>query len=813
MTDGSSGDVVRLPSGVTSSSNTFQLTGEVIVGASGLVTFTANALGRLSQAGIDPTSFAWTIIVGQYLEWSQDGLDRFTTALRTAPSHSSFQNILWFGFGHKSPIQMLAATENSSRFAAVCACLTALYSTQMAAQIMLALSKIVIKSEPYFQQTPHTESILPSLLQMCLLVEKCAGIFSTSGFAERAETFMSFDGERVIGQHAWPASMGRSRYTRGVSKPDEIAQAILGVARLAKGTLRNLSLVGVADCGAVAAIADWLFGLSIAIYVEDDKDEEGLRFCNSDNGEPQLCVLYTRKKSTRGSLIQRARTVYLSDATLLFNCNAQIRHPNKDMVLGGCVRWDSAFRSSFGEDFMRLLEMQQEFGKALGSAASIFTAIVEADESVPVEWLRRNSIHFPNSFGRNFVDFCAYRFAELRADQLQESMISTCQIRSYKEADAVFESSLDRIAIVCSCKICSSTDGESRWTQRRGYSTKSASDTPFCLVSLAATVIRLVRTLSGIDPIDDLQPKRAGLEYLYEITQTRILHAKRLSRTRSMPLICSVLERCFSDLPKSDMSLMRFAHHIFSGQTYYDESDDLSCSAKCSEGICYYFDILREPQQHDPIALTRVNVLPGHIEWDRRLFYKLGEQGTNRVIESLQRRVTPKKDDVFPDRVRRSIELGFNSSPDMILRESIANDRRPLLEVDFEVLDESGRKHRMGPAQIVYNIWGGSGLVACSRSAHQSSQMSTRDVTDTLERETISVPVCQITLNGSIVNIVDGGQTALLLAAFGCWNAFIQRDQCLTCCVQTGLRNKGESFVIVRTGLPGSKRLCCDPSR
>jgi hypothetical protein len=67
-------------------------------------------------------------------------------------------------------------------------------------------------------------------------------------------------------------------------------------------------------------------------------------------------------------------------------------------------------------------------------------------------------------------------------------------------------------------------------------------------VAIAATVIRLVRTLSGIDPVDKLYPMRAGLEYIYEITQTRIWRLSRQDKRNISPTICSIIEGAAPDL-------------------------------------------------------------------------------------------------------------------------------------------------------------------------------------------------------------------------------------------------------------------------
>ncbi|KAF4446951.1 hypothetical protein F53441_9467 [Fusarium austroafricanum] len=793
MSTNSPGDIVQAPSGeISRTGSSFQVTIDAGGAASGMVNFSMSVLGRLSQAGIDPGTFTWAVLVGEHIDWSQSGSERYYSALRDAPVQNGFNNILWFGFGHKSPIQILSSTESSSRFTAVCACLTEVYSTHMAAQIMLALSRVILEN------TPHPRPPLPSLLQMHLLVEKCAGIFSSTAFSLRAEKFMSFDGEKVIGQHAWPRAVGKARYSRGVSKPEDIAQALYGLVQLSKRSLRDLTLVGVADAGLIAAVGDWLFDFNIAIFVGDDDSGDRLRFRNMDEeSEPQLTIIYTRGDAGT-SLAQHGRTVHLSDATLLFKSHAQ-RRPNQDRVLGGRVHWRGAFDGTFGEDFKRLLRIPALFGTAIGSAARIFTGLVNADENLPENWLRRNTIYFPDSFGRNFVEFALYRFPELDSRPLKTEMVNAVRIKTYEEASAEFEGSMSRLANICGCKICSPSNYQPDEAEIGHHVGTRRSPQQYCMVVIAATVIRLVRTLSGINPIHGLHPMRAGIEYIYEITQTRIWRLSRQDKKNILPIICSIIEGGTSDLKWTEVSLLRFAHHVFGGQTFHDENDDPGCSATVFEGICCYLDILRSPKQDDPMALARVNVLPGHIEWQGRLFHKLGEKSTSLFDATSFVQSRPK--DCVPSRVMNAIESCSGGSLELILTESISRDRRALLEVDYEVEDRTGGRHRLGPAIAVRSICRSSGLVTCLNDGCQLSQAIAQDVAVKLGQKSSTTTVCQVMINNSTVTIFDGGQIALLIAAFGCWEPLIQRGECLACCVRTGCSNGWYSFAIVRTNL------------
>ncbi|GAB1215424.1 hypothetical protein ATERTT37_004611 [Aspergillus terreus] len=186
-------------------------------------------------------------------------------------------------------------------FTALSACLSEVYSTSMAGQIMLAFSRKVFENVPDEQQIK-----LPSQMQMTLLVEKCAGILSATSFPLWAEQYMAFDHESIVGQHAWRHGSNKTRRTRGVASATDIAKALYAIMGLRSGSTRHLTLVGVADAALIAAIANWLLDLKVILYTSDRQQEDDVWFRNfSDDEEPHLTVIYSRNPRPTSSLIQR----------------------------------------------------------------------------------------------------------------------------------------------------------------------------------------------------------------------------------------------------------------------------------------------------------------------------------------------------------------------------------------------------------------------------------------------------------------------------------------------------------------------------
>ncbi|KAI9861032.1 MAG: hypothetical protein M1813_005461 [Trichoglossum hirsutum] len=538
------------------------------------------------------------------------------------------------------------------------------------------------------------------------LVEKCAGIFSTGNFPLWAEQFMSFDGEAVIGQHAWPRAVGKARYSRGVSFPADIASALYGLVELSgreltENGLRHLTLVGVADAGLIAAIAIWLFDLKVAIYAGEEK-EENLRFRNGDEDvEPHLTIIYTRQVSARqnsanqnilsqdsahqnpayqgmirwdpdhrdpgnaaDTVRELRRTIHLPDATVLFRSHAQSK-PNQDRAVGGRVHWKGALEGTFGDSFKSLLRMTTPFGTAIGSAGRIFTAIVEADADVPEGWLRNCSIYFPESHGQNFANFTQRRFQELSSKNLGVEMLKAVRVSSYGEAKATFETSMENLASSCGCKVCSPTN----YTKSSNNPGAQQSAHHYCFMALTSAIIRITHGLSGIDPVDDLHPSRLGLEYIYEMQQTIISRLRRQDGKNVLPITHCIIEHATPDMGWTEISLLRFAQYIFSGQTFHDIPDDPGSSAIATDGLCYYLDILRNPIQDDPITLARVNVIPGYIHYKNILFHRVSEKSTN-LFSACVRAPSSSKGrprDCVPEKVVQGVEKSFGGGLELLL--------------------------------------------------------------------------------------------------------------------------------------------------
>ncbi|KAL3485655.1 hypothetical protein BJX62DRAFT_247354 [Aspergillus germanicus] len=761
----------------------FQVTIDAGAAASGMINFSVNALARISHAGIDHFAFGVSVLVGNSISCTPAGLERFYTALSTAPVHAGFQKVLWFGFGHRTPIQIITGTESGCRFAALSACLAEVYSVNMAGSIMLEFTRKAIGGH----MSDSQQNSLPSRLQMTLLVEKCAGIFSASSFPLWAEQYMSFDREAVVGQHAWRHASNRTRRTRGVASAADIAGALHAIMEIRNGSTRHLTLIGVADAALIAAIGAWLLDLKVILYMSERQKNEDVWFRNfRDEEDPHLTVIYSRQPGG-SALIQRDRTIQISDMTSLFKSHSELK-PSHDYVVSGRVPWEEALEKTFGETMSVLLSSQkQSFASALCSAARIFSALNEGDSDVPRDWLRAGTMYFPASHGADFLHFARWRFPELADLDLRRESLQSANAETYQEACAVFEQSLSDLASWCRCKPCCQI---LRGDSKQGRESQERPVSQRCLVSLTVTVIRLVRGLSGINPTEGLCPTRKGLEYIDRLQQIRVARVAGSLDAQDVSLVNIIVEHGIRDLVWTEASPLRFAEYLFRGSQFAGEDEEPGVSASSRDGICFYLDILRNPLAEDPTALCWVNVIPGHIQFEGRLYNRVSEKTTDLYNKgALQKRPS----DCVPSKVFRILERCAGGNVMLNVTDRTGSDRQPTLEVFFEVLQNAEREATLGPWRVVHNISRGLGLIKCRNDGCEESKKIIGDIAKAVHDK----PVQTITIGKSKVSLFRNDPVTQLVVASNCWEPLIQGEECFACSVSTGCKQEWKEFAVL----------------
>ena len=729
-------------------------------------TLSLQLLQRISAAGIDP----YTVLVGQAvcgsLRCGSGGRIRFIQALESCKGLAGYRNALWFGFGVKHIATALVASEQGTTCAALCSCLVECYSTHFAAEVLMEMTKASIDSN----------EIIPSLLQWHNLVKSCAGLVTKSTFGIQAEQMMRLVGEfRIANCHRreWAGSFVGDR---GVAHSTDIAKTLLGLGKLSSGLLYQMTIIGGADAGFIAAIADWLLDLDVEIRGFEDVDakleETVFRSRNCDpSRQPQLVVIY--EKNAAADIVHCVGQTYrLPDARQV------IRRENgssQDTVLSGRVLWEKAFEYTFNRDFKRLMELRLTFGNALGCAARIYQGLFEADERLPPAWRRDCRSYYPDSYGAAYVHFILTRFPEL--EPLRDVIYSAARSQTAIEACSSFEAQIQVIATECGCLQCCPIEGE-----RPPLAPTNPNDGIFCLVYLVYTILKTSRVLSGI--VTELCPMRSGLEAMFWN-----FPRKSVSGIPALKVMNILENESTWHEGTGTKMLLQTADTIFGGDRIrqFEVYRDWIC-AIAENGLCSYFELLVEPS----FGAHRIHVTPGHIEYRDRAYNMIRDAGSDHPPLSGPPGQSQRGWDTLMDR----LEKGCGGQAELLVQERLDG-----LSVCYGVSKNSTIHHTFGPARAFHAICHSEGLVpACNGKCTYSPRLE--KIREALETSLQSGnSLCQLKDDESQIEFlfIMGDVLACLSAAAGTWDPIIQRNECLACCIRYGLSTE-RKYVTILTG-------------
>ena len=730
-------------------------------------TLSIQLLQRISAAGIDP----YTALVGQAvcgsLRCGSGGRKRFIQALESCKGLAGYRNALWFGFGVRHIATALVASEQGATCAALCSCLAECYSTHFAAEVLMEMTKA---------STDSSETI-PSLLQWHNLVKSCAGLVTKSTFGIQAEQMMRLVGDLRIASPLRRYTTGAFIGDRGVAHQRNIAQTLLGLGKLSNGLLHQMTIIGGADAGFIAAIADWLLDLDVEIRGFEDVDaklEETVfrsRNCHPAR-QPQLVVIY-EKNAADDSVHCVGQTYRLPDA------HQMIRRENgsaQETVLSGRVLWEKAFEYTFNRDFKRLMELGRNLGNALGCAARVYQGLFEADGFLPQAWRRDCRSYFPNSYGPAYVHFILTRFPEF--EPLRDPIYSAARSQTANEACSSFEAHMQVIATECGCRDCCPTEGEP--APRPPI---DPNDRIFCLVYLVYTIIKASRVLSGI--VTELCPMRSGLESIF--WQFPRMSVSGIPASKVMNILDD--DRDWHNGHGTKM-LLQTADTIFGGNRMQDfEVHKGWVCAIAENGLCLYFDLLIEPSFGARRA-ARIHITPGHIEYRERAYTMIRDAGSDRPP------LTGPTDQgqCGWDSVMGLLEKGSDGQAELLVEERLDG-----LSVCYGISKNSTIYHTFGPARAVHVMCRSEGLIpSCYGKCTYSPRLE--KIREALRSSLrLGNTLCRLKDDESQVEFlfIMGDDLACLAAAAGTWDPIVQRIECLACCIQYALTTERKYVTII----------------
>ena len=437
-------------------------------------------LQRFASADLQPATYGAAIALGCQFSLGARGRARISQALSKLSGTSAFQNILWFGFGQKSFLNVVAANEAAFRCVALCVCLVDTHSLDMAAYVLAELWKLCECPTEY--QPAHE--------QFVSLLKNCEGELATTDFGKTVGCLLGDWSLSVVDEP--DKSFEELQWSR-CADASQVAQVLRSLFEISVGKIQQIKITSGAEGAFIGAVAEWLFDLNVQIPGVSDNTPQG-QF-------PHVIIHYLPSNSqaspSTGSQIQ-CRTFFLQSSGNFWSQLGARGEDESSCLLIYRVPWQSCFYRSFGSRFRALSKLSIIFRDFIGSAARVYTAFAIPEHNVGLledsryDW--RN--HPSTSHGEGFVAFLLSTFPELQADPNLAEFMHQAVNKTFQEALQTFQKSVVNLRSQCACGYCSAQVSSSRK----------------CLVRLASTVLRLSNCLISIDYAPNLMLTVSGIQ-------------------------------------------------------------------------------------------------------------------------------------------------------------------------------------------------------------------------------------------------------------------------------------------------------------
>ena len=735
----------------------------------GSIEFGVEFLVRLSNGGIESLTVVAAETILAKLQLGSVGEQRAREATKSLKCFSSFQKVLYFGFGAKHVIRQLALSQEGLNCIVVCSALLESYSAEDAARILRAL--LVSYEAP--------PRLTPSLQQWIALVEACGAIFATSEFGLLIHQ---------ISRHNLSEGTPNLRFG---SEPDAIADALKKLIAVSNGSLELVQFTGGSDCAWLAAFAAWMLDLPTLV-----QNAQGQTVFSSpqQSVDPKVIVTYY---DTSGETLQvvKERAIVPSGGIFKFLRSQPKLSGCADTLSYGRVPWVSLLNDTFGAPMRDLLSggMVHSFGEALGFAARICEAIATHDPDLPTnlqEKSRRSWEHInSSSYGRGFLDTARQFLPEIAQSEILRDDMEYGATAMCRDAISGYEKNMKVLAASCDCHTCAAAKRTESSTQSRV--------SLFCKTSLVGVVVELVQILSCLTSPVAISPTRAGLEWLHT----------DLPSDRKRP------SYVFMHFRERDRLILDKATALFTG---HFKAYPLIGSATACNGCCFFMNMLVDVS----VSADRVKMLhiaPGCIEWNGNLF--------NDVTDIQLEREDPStlQYEAAPGKVISSLtcsSLPESSTPnlkcDLIIQESVEGYHK-VLNAAYRVMRPDGRRFMLGPSDLISRI--AKATTAKNCKGRECGPIPPFDVLPVsgegiiVEREALpynnSIPLIAVLSKSVPAQLVSLSQTSTFKPASDKrlrtdkqLSLFLQDRQCLHCLLMSAIQGPK-----IKDNLP-ARKLC-----
>ena len=555
------------------------------------VQFSVAVLARLSRAGIDAFTLQFGRAICYNFSLEPHAQERIYDAIVKLKKYGSYKDIIWFGFGIKDVVTDLADTEEGLTLVALCAALATTYDSMYAAMVIRELC--VLCKAP--------QSFTPAIRQWKTLVDLCSGMFANAHFTLVANGF-----RRLISGHSNHLIARHTPTTHSA-----LAEAILILAKVSKGNLCNATFSGGIDCAWLAAFAEWILSLKVAIC-----DPSGALLYHSGgvgDKPPQVTIVVP---TIAGNAVQE--TLIKSKASFIPSGQKLLQ---KDPALRGVnlLNWQGSWSTILHDVFYGNIDdlLSGETGKYFNMyiyCVSLLTRPKDAAGQGGRRYARGRGPHFRNhpinpliwtqddSRGQAFMKFAARRLPEIAA----------CLLTTSWDGSTTFVDDLGLLAInsiggVCHCAFHSQNNHK-----------KLEEEDLICLQTMAETIAIYIWILLGSDIDEDVPPSITGLANLYT-WQSR---ANKSSAPASGEFYEPIMN---CDFPVLGIDLVL---HVLSGlaipgtppkHELLPTNDTL---ARVGNGICVYHCAVEDPNL-PPETMFRFRVVRGYISYSGLRFKEI----------------------------------------------------------------------------------------------------------------------------------------------------------------------------------------------
>ncbi len=556
------------------------------------VNISLDVLTRYSKAGVDPSSVMAGQIVCSFIVMTPKAEKEVLEHLRKLPRVAMYGNVAKFGFGLQHVLEDLLQRDGGTSCLALCGCLTHSYDLFFGARVLRSLC----------ERRKMPVELRPGVMQWKALLEPCNNIFSGSRFAKHVdEGFTPLLVERN-------ENTGHCRLE--ATDPEELALALMLLADVASQRLESCVIRGGVDCAWLAAVAIFIFDLTIRIQTSDGRDvyQSGV---GGRGPAHDAQIIFVKDDQPASTSIQVAsRTFILPTGQDLLKIRPH--EPGLNHRFLARSTWRSIIADAFGANtaerllagtasrhfaaFLIYLAHRQEtlLGPPLDDDGPAMTSDraatdqrlwpPEHPESKPLRFFCWPHLrHSPRSpFGADLLAFAAKCFPALRPSLDAAQRQNDGRALSRKTAKTHFE----KLGQTCGCTDCmiglASTGGKMDQ----------------CLCKCALVIVHWIRILSTT-LVYDVLPTAEGFESMFDFVNTWDSRPVRGMSDHRIPLLLKLFIGTQTEMGKVGVGQPQLARSL--------------------RGICVLMGVLMDPSL-GPDDVGVVHVVPGQLEYDGHLF-------------------------------------------------------------------------------------------------------------------------------------------------------------------------------------------------